>query len=98
MCWWSQTYKRPLKDPVLLSYTFEELLFEYYDKIIREEEEKAQDILGDGDNQFGEEEIEKSIEWIKKQQALDDQDGEGRDNKNEEDISEIGEDLSIDEF
>jgi len=34
--WWSRTYNRPLKDPLLLSYTFEELLYEFYDKIERE--------------------------------------------------------------
>jgi hypothetical protein len=30
--WWSNYYNRPLKDPLLLSYTLEELLFEYHDK------------------------------------------------------------------
>jgi hypothetical protein len=30
--WWSNHYNRPLKDPLLLSYTLEELLFEYHDK------------------------------------------------------------------
>jgi len=29
--WWCQHYKRPYKDPLLDSYTFEELLFEYFD-------------------------------------------------------------------
>jgi hypothetical protein len=27
--WWTTHYKRPLKDPILLSYTFEELVYEY---------------------------------------------------------------------
>jgi hypothetical protein len=27
--WWTTYYKRPLKDPILLSYTFEELVYEY---------------------------------------------------------------------
>lgn len=35
MSWWSRTYNRPLKDPVLLSYSVEELLYEFYDKIER---------------------------------------------------------------
>lgn len=30
MSWWSDKYNRPLKDPVLLSYTMEELAYEYY--------------------------------------------------------------------
>jgi len=46
MSWWSRTYNRPLKDPILLSYTFEELLYEYYDHYERleakEEEIEAQ--------------------------------------------------------
>jgi hypothetical protein len=33
--WWSRTYNRPLKDPMLLSYTTEELLYEFYDRIER---------------------------------------------------------------
>jgi len=29
--WWCHHYERPYKDPLLDSYTFEELIFEYYD-------------------------------------------------------------------
>ena len=44
--WWSRTYNRPLKDPLLLSYTLEELLYEFYDRIERvkaQEESLEQD-------------------------------------------------------
>jgi hypothetical protein len=44
--WWSNTYNRPLKDPLLESYTLEELLYEFYDKMERQkaaEERVAQD-------------------------------------------------------
>jgi hypothetical protein len=44
--WWSSTYNRPLKDPLLESYTLEELLYEFYDKMERQkaaEERVAQD-------------------------------------------------------
>jgi primosomal protein N' len=34
--WWSNTYNRPLKDPLLESYTLEELLYEFYDKVERQ--------------------------------------------------------------
>ena len=34
--WWSRTYNRPLKDPLLKEYTFEELLYEFHDRIERE--------------------------------------------------------------
>lgn len=34
--WWSTTYNRPLKDPLLESYTLEELLYEFYDRMERQ--------------------------------------------------------------
>lgn len=34
--WWSTHYNRPLKDPLLESYTFEELLYEFFDKSERQ--------------------------------------------------------------
>lgn len=34
--WWSNLYNRPLKDPLLESYTLEELLYEFYDKMERQ--------------------------------------------------------------
>lgn len=42
--WWSRTYNRPLKDPLLLSYTLEELYYEFRDRIEREKavEEQSQ--------------------------------------------------------
>lgn len=30
MAWWSNHYNRPLRDPLLLSYTLEELAYEYF--------------------------------------------------------------------
>jgi hypothetical protein len=33
--WWSKTYNRPLKDPLLDTYTIWELLYEYKDKVER---------------------------------------------------------------
>jgi hypothetical protein len=38
MSWWSNKFNRPMKDPVLLSYSLEELAYEYYLNI---ENEKA---------------------------------------------------------
>ena len=38
--WWSKHYNKPLKDPILQTYTIEELLYEYYDKIERVKYEK----------------------------------------------------------
>jgi hypothetical protein len=41
--WWSKVYNRPLKDPLLETYTLEELLYEFYDKVERNiaEEERV---------------------------------------------------------
>ncbi|CAM6003879.1 unnamed protein product [Sphagnum jensenii] len=43
--WWSRTYNRPLKDPLLESYTLEELLYEFYDRVERyaAEQERIKD-------------------------------------------------------
>lgn len=44
--WWSRTYNRPLKDPLLQTYTIEELLYEFYDRVERlkaEQERLEQD-------------------------------------------------------
>lgn len=38
--WWSRVYNRPLKDPLLQSYTLEELLYEFYDRIERTKAEE----------------------------------------------------------
>jgi len=43
--WWSRQYNRPLKDPLLDSYTLAELLYEFYDRVERRaaEEERLRD-------------------------------------------------------
>lgn len=40
--WWSRTYNRPLKDPILMSYSVEELLYEFYDRIERNKAQEEQ--------------------------------------------------------
>jgi hypothetical protein len=40
--WWSRTYNRPLKDPILQTYTLEELLYEFYDRVERDKARKEQ--------------------------------------------------------
>jgi hypothetical protein len=76
--WWSRTYNRPLKDPILLSYTLEELLYEFYDRIERLkvaheqleleddkiEEEKEQGVLD-----WAEQEEKKELDALKTQAA-----------------------------
>lgn len=62
--WWSRTYNRPLKDPLLLSYTLEELLYEFYDRI---ERSKAEEERLEREDVMIEEEKDKANEdWAEK--------------------------------
>lgn len=62
--WWSRTYNRPLKDPLLLSYTLEELLYEFYDRI---ERQKAQEESLEQESDKIEEAKEKAdADWAEK--------------------------------
>lgn len=58
--WWCTTYNRPLKDPVLESYTLEELLYEFYDRM---ERRKA------ADERLAQEDVK--IEEAKEKEVLD---------------------------
>ena len=58
--WWSKIYNRPLKDPLLQTYTLEELLYEFYDKIERN--------LAEGERKNKE---EVQVEEAKEQEVLD---------------------------
>lgn len=74
--WWSNLYNRPLKDPLLESYTLEELLYEFYDKIERQkaaedrstqeadkiEEAKEKEVLD-----WAEQEEKKELEELQRQ-------------------------------
>ncbi len=78
--WWSNHYDRPLKDPVLQSYTLEELLYEYHDKVERRKAEedlsdKEADRIEEGrieeNLSWAEEEERKELDLFKKQEAAD---------------------------
>jgi hypothetical protein len=64
--WWSRTYNRPLKDPLLLSYSLEELLYEFYDRI---ERTKAEEERIQRENDRIEEEKEKAaLDWAEQEE------------------------------
>lgn len=64
--WWSRTYNRPLKDPLLLSYTIEELLYEFYDRI---ERRAAEEERTNSESDRIEEEKEKSVlDWAEQEE------------------------------
>lgn len=61
MCWWSAKYNRPLKDPILLSYTLEELILEYNLVIQREAAQKER--LDEQDDKIDKEKWEEAESW-----------------------------------
>ena len=64
--WWSRTYNRPLKDPLLQTYTLEDLLYEFYDRI---ERQKAQQEQLEQDNDKIEENKEKAaLDWAEEEE------------------------------
>ena len=65
--WWSKQYSRPLKDPILQSYTYEELLYEYFDTIERESAAKKaveEDVIGEEDKI-----LDDNLSWAEEEEA-----------------------------
>jgi hypothetical protein len=64
--WWSKTYNKPLKDPLLNEYGLEDLLYEFYDKLERSE---AEEEMHNSDNDRIEEDKEKAnLDWAEEQE------------------------------
>ena len=62
--WWSRFYNRPLLDPLLESYSLEQLLYEFYDKV---ERKLAADELEKDIEIFKEEKKEQAdLDWAEK--------------------------------
>ena len=60
--WWCRHYNRPYKDPLIQTYTFDELIFEFFDVELRSNPEKLKSALeSTGDIPKEEEEDEK---WV----------------------------------
>ena len=64
--WWSKTYNRPLKDPILESYTLYELLYEYHDKAERINAIEA--ILDEETGKIEEEREQETLDWIEEEE------------------------------
>lgn len=62
--WWSKTYNRPLKDPLLLSYTLEDLLYEFYDKVERRLAEEERNEEGEINQEIAKEQAD--LDWAEK--------------------------------
>jgi len=64
--WWSEHYNRPLKDPMLDSYTLEELTYEYYDKI--ERHKAAEDGLEEESDRIENEALQENLTWAEEEE------------------------------
>jgi hypothetical protein len=64
--WWSKYYSRPLKDPLLDSYTLEELLYEFHDIVHRKEaEEKEAKEVSD---KIEDDKIDQTLAWAEEEE------------------------------
>lgn len=64
--WWSRTYNRPLKDPLLLSYSLEELLYEFFDRIERAKAEQERSYQEDV--KIEEDKEREVLDWIEREE------------------------------
>ena len=64
--WWSRTYNRPLKDPLLESYTLQELLYEFYDK--QERKKVAEMSFEEEADKIEEEKEQENLDWIEEEE------------------------------
>lgn len=67
--WWSKAYNRPLKDPLLQSYTIHELLYEYHDKI--EREKAADEVTEQIADKIEEEKEQDTLDWVEEEERRD---------------------------
>lgn len=64
--WWSRTYNRPLKDPLLESYTLHELLYEFYDKSARK---KAVELSFEEEaDRIEEKQLDDTMAWVEEEE------------------------------
>jgi septin family protein len=59
--WWAKTYNRPLKDPLLQTYTLEELYYEYRDRV--EREEYAQEATEEAADNIEQKKLDEAAAW-----------------------------------
>jgi hypothetical protein len=64
--WWSKTYNRPLKDPLLETYTLEELLYEFHDKI--EREKAAIEAVEQDSDKIEQAKEKESLDWAEQEE------------------------------
>jgi hypothetical protein len=64
--WWSSTYNRPLKDPLLERYTLEELLYEFYDKM--ERQKASEERVAENTDKIEEAKEKEVLDWAEQEE------------------------------
>lgn len=64
--WWSKTYNRPLKDPLLKEYSLEELMYEFYDRI--EREKAASELAEQQDDKIEHDKEKVALDWAEQEE------------------------------
>lgn len=69
MNWWCEHWNRPMKDPVLQTYTFEELMYEFYS--IRERKKAIVERAEEENDKIEEEKTKEAEEWANQMEAME---------------------------
>ena len=64
--WWSEYYNKPLKDPILDTYTLEELAYEYYDK--SERRKATENALEEESDRIEDEALQANLDWAEEEE------------------------------
>jgi hypothetical protein len=74
--WWSKTYNRPLKDPLLNEYTILELLYEYHDKI---ERSRAVELSFEEEaDKIEEGKLQETLDWVEEEERREREEAEAK--------------------
>lgn len=64
--WWSRTYNKPLKDPILNEYSLEDLLYEFYDKVERADYEE--EMRNSEDDKIDTDKDKANLDWAEQEE------------------------------
>ena len=65
--WWCKKFNRPLKDPLLLEYSMEELLYEYY--MYYEADIFKEEKIKENNDRIEEEAEQENLDWAEQEEA-----------------------------
>lgn len=64
--WWARKYNKPLKDPVLQTYTFEDLLYEFHDS--KEREAARLQSSSENSDKIEQDRLQESLDWAEQEE------------------------------